>query len=76
MGAEHPIDSTILAVCESEAARMLGLSVKSLYRQRIAGQISFLRPTGGKILYAVSDLRKWIENNRRVCEPKMMTAAG
>jgi predicted DNA-binding transcriptional regulator AlpA len=44
-----------------EAARFLGLSARTLEKRRIYGTGPKFSKVGGRILYAVSDLREWVE---------------
>lgn len=57
-------DSRIL-IDEIEAAEKLGLSPKTLYNMRRAGQLPFVRARG-RIMYRVASLEKWAEQQERV----------
>lgn len=57
-GNEQPRDR--LLVDEPEAARLLGISPRTLWSLRHEHQIPWVR-IGRRVLYAVSDLLAWIE---------------
>jgi predicted DNA-binding transcriptional regulator AlpA len=44
-----------------EAARFVGLSWRTLEKHRVYGTGPKYSKIGGRILYAVSDLREWVE---------------
>jgi excisionase family DNA binding protein len=50
-----------ILVDENEAARLLGLSAKTLYNMRRAGQLPFVR-VRGRIMYRPVALEKWAES--------------
>ena len=52
-------------VNEHEAARLLGLSVKTLRRWRWAGRGPVFRKIGASVRYAEVDLSSFIEDARR-----------
>jgi predicted DNA-binding transcriptional regulator AlpA len=54
----HPLTTHLLG--EAEAARILGLSVKTLRRWRWAGQGPGFRKLGRAVRYASSDLQAYI----------------
>ncbi len=60
-----PIESTgqpfKLLISEIEAARILGISPRTLWTLRTEGKIPFIR-IGRSIRYSVEALRKWIED--------------
>jgi predicted DNA-binding transcriptional regulator AlpA len=59
----HAFSAHLLA--EAEAARILGLSVKTLRRWRWAGQGPSFRKLGRAVRYASSDLEAYIADARR-----------
>lgn len=50
-----------LAVGESEAAQMLGISARNLWSLRVSGNGPRHRRAGRRVLYAVADLHAWLE---------------
>jgi excisionase family DNA binding protein len=58
-----PIVLTPLAVDETQAAKMLGISVRTLWEYRKNGEIPVVR-LGRLVRFSVDDLRKFIESKR------------
>lgn len=58
-----PIVLTPLAVDETQAAKMLGISVRTLWEYRKNGEIPVVR-FGRLVRFSVDDLRKFIESKR------------
>jgi excisionase family DNA binding protein len=56
-----------LLISETEAARQLSLSRRTLFDLRRSGELPFV-PVGAKILYDPSDLRAWIANKKVAAE--------
>jgi excisionase family DNA binding protein len=54
-----------LAVTAKDAARMLGISERSLFELKATGKLPFVR-VGCKINYAVEDLKAYLNKNRQV----------
>lgn len=47
-----------IQVSESEAARILNLSTKTLYNRRVAGKIAHVND-GGRVLYRLDELERY-----------------
>lgn len=60
-----PVVLVPLAVDEMQAAAMLGISVRTLWTYRNAGEIPVVR-IGRLVRFAVDDLRRFIEAKREV----------
>ena len=58
-------DSTSRYLRTSEAARMLGLSARTLEKHRTYGTGPVYRKLGGRIVYAPEDLRAWADRGVR-----------
>jgi hypothetical protein len=56
-----------LVVTEREAARRLGISPRTMWTMRNAGQVPFIKIRGA-VRYAVTDLIELIERNRQSAE--------
>lgn len=61
--AQFPIVLTPLVVDEHQAAKMLGISTRTLWDYRKSGEIPVIR-LGRLVRFAVDDLRKFIESKR------------
>jgi predicted DNA-binding transcriptional regulator AlpA len=48
-----------------EAARLLGLSGRTLEKHRCTGTGPSYRKLGGRVLYALGDLQAWIDQGER-----------
>ncbi|MEC4594818.1 helix-turn-helix domain-containing protein [Nitrospirillum amazonense] len=48
-----------------EAARLLGLSGRTLEKHRTFGTGPVYRKIGGRVVYAVDDLQRWADQGRR-----------
>ena len=48
-----------------QAARIMGLSHRTLERYRLTGQGPAYRKLGGRVVYHPADLERWIEAARR-----------
>jgi predicted DNA-binding transcriptional regulator AlpA len=59
MSAQFPLPLPFLRT--QEAARFIGLSYRTLEKYRISGTGPKYSKIGGRIVYAVSDLREWVE---------------
>ena len=59
MSAQFPLPLPFLRT--QEAARFIGLSCRTLEKHRIYGTGPKYSKVGGRIIYAVSDLREWVE---------------
>lgn len=60
-GHSPGIDTLRLALTEDEAVRLLRLSARTLQRLRLEGDgPRFVRLTGRRIGYAISDLEWWV----------------
>ena len=57
MSAQFPLPLPFLRT--QEAARFIGLSFRTLEKYRIYGTGPKYSKIGGRIIYAVSDLREW-----------------
>jgi hypothetical protein len=53
---------------EPQAAKLLAMSPRKLWSIRQAGEISHI-VSGKNIRYEMTDLRTWIDNHKRSCEP-------
>jgi len=60
MSAQFPLPLPFLRT--QEAARFIGLSCRTLEKHRIYGTGPKYSKVGGRIIYAVSDLREWVES--------------
>jgi predicted DNA-binding transcriptional regulator AlpA len=57
---------TNIVVTEGEAARMLGISMRTLQRLRVdGGGPTFVKLTERRLGYAVEDLQKWVRGRAR-----------
>jgi predicted DNA-binding transcriptional regulator AlpA len=59
MSAQFPLPLPFLRT--EEAARFVGLSWRTLEKHRVYGTGPKFSKIGGRIVYAVSDLREWVE---------------
>ena len=59
MSAQFPLPLPFLRT--QEAARFIGLSYRTLEKYRIHGTGPKYSKIGNRIVYAVSDLREWVE---------------
>lgn len=57
-----PADTLARFVRTDEAARMLGLSARTLEKYRCYGNGPVFRKLGGRVVYAISDLEAWVEH--------------
>jgi predicted DNA-binding transcriptional regulator AlpA len=75
MSAQFPLPLPFLRT--QEAARFVGVSPHTLEKHRIFGTGPKFSKIGGRIIYAVSDLREWVERGakRSTSEPSRTTAA-
>ena len=48
-----------------EAARWLGISGRTLEKHRIYGTGPVYRKIGGRVVYRVDDLERWVDKGRR-----------
>lgn len=64
-----PATGDRLLVTEAEAARLLSLSVRSLYSLRKGGELAFV-PVGSTIRYALADLQEFIARRREQGGPR------
>ena len=48
-----------------EAARWLGISGRTLEKQRIYGTGPVYRKIGGRVVYRIDDLERWVDKGRR-----------
>ena len=68
-----------LAVSESEAARLLGVSARTLFTWRAAGRGPRAVRVGARVLYAVDELRRWLaasaEDMRPAAKPAEQASA-
>ena len=48
-----------------EAARFVGLSIRTLEKHRIYGTGPVYRKIGGRVVYRVDDLERWVDKGRR-----------
>ena len=60
MSLRRPQPSERLLVSQREAARLLSVSVRTLFALRDRGELDCVR-MGPRVLYSVTDLRSWIE---------------
>ena len=58
MSAQFPLPLPFLRT--EEAARFVGLSWRTLEKHRVYGTGPKFSKIGGRIVYAVSDLREWV----------------
>jgi excisionase family DNA binding protein len=68
-----PVVLVPLAVDEVQAAAMLGISVRTLWSYRHAGEIPVVR-IGRLVRFAVDDLRRFIDAKREVSPNQPMAA--
>jgi excisionase family DNA binding protein len=68
-----PVVLVPLAVDEVQAAAMLGISVRTLWSYRHAGEIPVVR-IGRLVRFAVDDLRRFIDAKREVSQNQPMAA--
>ena len=50
-----------LAVSEAEAARLIGVSARTMVNWRASGTGPRAVRAGGRVLYAVTELQRWLE---------------
>ena len=50
-----------------EAARFLGISIRTLEKHRTYGTGPVYRKVGGRVLYSIRDLEAWTETGARKC---------
>ncbi len=62
MATSEPFDRYLRT---PDAARLLGLSPRTLEKHRTFGTGPLYRKLGGRIVYAPEDLRAWAERGRR-----------
>ena len=55
------VESAKLAMSEREAAAAIGVSGRTLYTLRAAGELPFFR-VGGRVMYSVPALQEWIKS--------------
>jgi excisionase family DNA binding protein len=53
---------------EREAAALLGIGSRTLWQLRKDGKIGYV-PIGARVLYDVSELRRWILRNKAQAPP-------
>ena len=53
-----------LLIDSREAARMLGISTRTLYALTKAGKLSCIRPTVWSVRYAFADLQEFVDKQR------------
>ena len=63
MSAQFPLPLPFLRT--EEAARFVGLSWRTLEKHRVYGTGPKFSKIGGRIVYAVSDLREWVERGSK-----------
>jgi hypothetical protein len=49
-------------LCTPEAARFVGLSIRTLEKHRIYGTGPRYSKLGGRVVYAVDDLQSWVQS--------------
>lgn len=54
-----------ILVTEEQGAELLSISVQTLYRLRMAGDVPFVQLGNRNIRYLVSDLVAWAESRRQ-----------
>lgn len=59
--SQRPAPPVPLAVGEREAARLLGVSARTLFNWRAAGRGPRFKREGGRILYATAALSRWLD---------------
>lgn len=64
--AEIKSEGVKLCYSEKEAAELLGCSSQTLYRKRVAGEISFSTSPGGKIVYTPEQLSDYLRKTEIV----------
>jgi len=65
---EHSLEP--ISVPKPEAARILGLSEKTLYELYMGGKIPHFR-VGVKLLFPVDGLRKWVADQAQQAQQKL-----
>lgn len=71
-----PADTAARFVKTIEAARLLGLSARTLEKYRCYGNGPVFRKLGGRVVYALSDLEAWADHSacRSTSDPRYDTA--
>lgn len=64
--AEIKSEGVRLCYSEKEAANLLGCSSQTLYRKRVAGEISFSTSPGGRIVYTPEQLSDYLRKTEIV----------
>lgn len=59
------LSPTLQYLCAKDAARLLGLSYRTLEKHRHYGTGPLYTKVGGRILYVLSDIIAWTERARR-----------
>lgn len=68
MPDSHPTTDRLL-VSAAEAARLLSISPRTLWSMTASGELPHVR-VRRRVLYAVDDLRRWIDGlKERGCQP-------
>lgn len=58
-----------------EAAAFLGLKKSFVYKLTSRGQLSFYKPTGGRLYFQMADLKAFIFRNRRAADYELNAEA-
>jgi hypothetical protein len=66
----------VLAVGEREAARMLSVSTRHLFTLRKRGDGPRHKRAGNRVIYAVTELRRWAGEHDPAADPDKPNAAG
>jgi predicted DNA-binding transcriptional regulator AlpA len=53
-------------LCTPEAARFLGLSSRTLEKHRTYGTGPTYRKLGGRVVYALEDLKAWVDRGTKI----------
>jgi predicted DNA-binding transcriptional regulator AlpA len=66
------VDTAARYIRTHEAARMLGLSARTLEKYRCHGTGPVFRKLGGRVVYAVDDLEAWADQSacRSTSDPR------
>lgn len=67
---------TPLAVGEREAARLLGVSTRTLFNWRVDGRGPRFVRIGARILYGTDELRRWLDNAAQAGQLPAVQAVG
>ncbi len=59
---KESIDQLLLAVGEARAAKLVGLSPRTLWGLRASGKGPQYRRVGRRVIYAIKDLEAWLSD--------------